>query len=41
MDSVHLPAIRQMKAFLNCCKIQFEKEETMRGGGIDTCKLKM
>lgn len=41
VESGHLPAIRQMEAFLNCCKIQFEKEETMRGGGIDTCKHKM
>lgn len=41
VNNGHLPAIFQLESFLNCCKIQFEKEETMRGGGIDTCKLKM
>lgn len=36
----HLPAIIKMEKFLDQCAIQFEKEETHRGGGLDACKLK-
>lgn len=36
----YLPSIRQLENFLQNCSTHFQKEETMRGGGLDWCKIK-
>lgn len=40
IESGHLPAITRLKEFLKQCSIAFERDETDRGGYLDSCKLK-
>lgn len=36
----HLPCINSLKEFLKQCQDSFNKSKTMRGGQLDSCKLK-
>lgn len=40
IEAGYLPSIHRMESFLQKASEAFEKEETMRGGYLDSCKLK-
>jgi len=41
IQSGHLPAIRKLESFLIKCEMQFNKDDAMRGGGLDSALLSL
>lgn len=40
IESGHLPSIRKMNIFLKECSSSFKRDDSQRGGYLDSCKLK-